>query len=387
VHLSSASTWTTWRHRRIAILVVGAYLLAGCGAAGPGSSAAHDVAPPGTSAPSISSRDASVPNIATPGTSVPSIASGGVGAPGAAWGGAGVPGVSLGGAGVTSANALFPGSATTAGPVLRLSGPQRRGANPPTGLGFTYASPGWVTSFRGRASGITARVVVWLPPEYGLPAYAHQTFPIVQLLGGYPANVFGWMHGLDVVSAYYRARAAGMAPAVLVATETNVEGRADLECLDAPGHPPVETWITRDVPAFIESHFRVARPGGWGVMGFSMGGFCAPYLALTHPEVYRAAVAINGYFVASSPQLPKAFLDKHSVLLAARSRPAVSILWTTTHHDPSSPMSWGYQLQQAVSPPTQVVVEIVHGAGHATMQWSPSVSAHLQWLVARLRSA
>ena len=377
MHLSSLSSWTTSPHRRVVTLVIGACLLAGCGAAGPSTSAAPNVAPPSTS----------VPSIATPGTPAPSIASGGVGALNTASGGAGVPGATLGGAAVPSTNALFPGSATTAGRLPRLSGPQRRGANPPSGLGFTYASPGWVTSFRGQASGVTARVVVWLPPEYGLPAYAHQTFPVVQLLGGYPANVFGWMHGLDVVSAYYRARAAGMTPAVLVATEINVGGRADLECLDAPGHPPVETWITRDVPAFIESHFRVARPGGWGVMGFSMGGFCAPYLALTHPEVYRAAVAINGYFVASSPQLPKAFLDRHSVLLAATSRPAVSILWTTTHHDPSSPMSWGYQLQQAVSAPTQVAVDIVHGAGHATMQWSPSVSTHLQWLVARLPSA
>ena len=295
--------------------------------------------------------------------------------------------VPSGGAAATAVTALSQGSPAAAGPALHLSAAQRRGANPPSGLGFTYATPGWVTSFHGQASGVTARIVVWLPPEYSQPAYAQQTFPVVQLLGGYPANVFGWMHGLDVVSAYYRARAAGMPPAVLVATEINVAGRADLECLDAPGQPQVETWITRDVPAFMTAHFRVARPGGWGVMGFSMGGFCAPYLALTHPEVYRAAVAINGYLVASSPQLPSAFLARHSVLLAVRARPAVSILWTTTHHDTSSPIPWGYQLQQAAAPPTQITVEILHSLGHATRQWSPYIASHLLWLVPRLPSS
>jgi pimeloyl-ACP methyl ester carboxylesterase len=230
-------------------------------------------------------------------------------------------------------------------------------------------------------------VVVWLPPEYGQPAYVHRSFPVVELLGGFPANVFGWMHGADVVSAYYRARAAGMPPAILVAAEINVEGATDLECLDAPGHPAVETWVTRDVPAFIQAHFRAARPGGWGIMGFSLGGFCAPYLALTHPEVYAAAVAINGYFAASSAQLPAAFLRDHSVLQAVRSRPAVSILWTTTRRDTSSPTGWGKILQKAAAPPTQVVVEIVDGVGHGTKQWRPFVWSHLRWLVARLPRA
>ncbi len=292
-----------------------------------------------------------------------------------------------GGVGGTSADTLPPGSAAKGDQALQLSTSERAGASPPSGLGFTYATPGWVTSFHGQHSGVTARVVVWLPPDYALPANAHRTYPVVQLLGGYPASVFGWMHGVDVVGAYYQARAAGMPPAVLVATEINVEGGTDLECLDAPGHPQVETWITRDVPAFMLAHFRVARPGGWGVMGFSMGGFCAPYLALTHPDVYKAAVAINGYFTASSPALQTAFLHQHSVVLAARSRPAVSILWTTTHRDGSSPVTWGYGLQKAVAPPTHVAVEIVNGTGHATKQWRPFVSTHLKWLVALLPSA
>ena len=332
-------------HRVLAALVVGAWLLAGCG-----TTAAPSVAPGAARAPAARPDRATVQTLLSV--------------------------------------ALSTEPPTAPGPPVPLARPySRQGANPPSGLGFTYAAPGWVTSFHGRASGITARVVVWLPPEYAQPAYANQTFPVVQLLGGYPGNVFGWMHGLDVVSAYYRARAAGMPPAVLVATEISVAGRADLECLDAPGHPQVETWITRDVPAFMTAHFRVARPGGWGVMGFSMGGFCAPYLALTHPEVYRAAVAINGYLAASSAQLPSAFLARHSVLLAARARPAVSILWTTTHHDPNSPIPWGYQLQRTVAPPTQVTVEVFDSLGHATRQWSPYVASHLLWLVPRLPSS
>jgi enterochelin esterase-like enzyme len=343
--MSSTSDISPSSYRLLAVLVVGAWLLAGCGAAVQASSASPD---------GVSS-------------------------------GAGVSSVGSGRAFPTATDAQTPGSSPTASFAPRLSPSSLRwGANPPSGLGFTYATPGWVTSFRGKASGVTARVVVWLPPEYALPSYAHRTFPVVQLLGGYPANVFGWMHGVDVVGAYLRARAAGMRPAVLVTTEINVEGRADLECLDAPGHAKVATWITRDVPAFVRAHFRVARPGGWGVMGFSMGGFCAPYLALTHPDVYRAAVAINGYLVPTSPQLPARFLKAHSLLRAMRSRPAVSIRWSTTHQDAASSVHWGYWLERAAAPPTHVTVVIVNGHGHATRQWSPYVWADLKWLVARL---
>src|SRR4051812_39365200 len=40
----------------------------------------------------------------------------------------------------------------------------------------------------GERSGITSRILVWTPPGYDAPANAHQTYPVVELLPGYPGS-------------------------------------------------------------------------------------------------------------------------------------------------------------------------------------------------------
>lgn len=259
------------------------------------------------------------------------------------------------------------------------------GTAPPLGLGFHLLRPGWMTMILGPASGIRARIAVWLPPEYGQPAYANTRFRVIQLLGGYPGVLSAWFHSTQIVQGYLRARAAHVPPAILVATEVNVAGRTDLECLDGPGHPRVETWITRDVPNFMRAHFRVAGRSGWAVMGYSMGGYCAPYLALAHPDVYAAAVAMEGYLVPSTPSLPQSFLASRSLLVAAARHPAVSLLWETDQRDWESPPSFGVRLRAATQLPTRVTLAVVPGQGHATRVWRQMLPGALTWLLERLR--
>lgn len=41
--------------------------------------------------------------------------------------------------------------------------------------------------FKGRISGVSGEVYVWLPPQYDDPAYQDKKFPVVQMLPGFPA--------------------------------------------------------------------------------------------------------------------------------------------------------------------------------------------------------
>lgn len=47
--------------------------------------------------------------------------------------------------------------------------------------------------FKGRISGVSGEVYVWLPPQYDDPAYQDKKFPVVQMLPGFPGSAKSWM--------------------------------------------------------------------------------------------------------------------------------------------------------------------------------------------------
>jgi S-formylglutathione hydrolase FrmB len=62
------------------------------------------------------------------------------------------------------------------------------------------------------------------------------------------------------------------------------------------------TWMAEDIPDFVRANFRTVKGrDGWGLMGASTGAFCSAKLALQHPDVFKAAVPIDGYFNPDSP--------------------------------------------------------------------------------------
>ncbi|WP_328301433.1 alpha/beta hydrolase-fold protein [Streptomyces sp. NBC_00435] len=89
-------------------------------------------------------------------------------------------------------------------------------------------------------------------------------------------------------------RAGRMRPAVLVLMTPTVAPPRDTQCVDVPGGPRTETFFARDLRAAVSSHYGLTRdPRGWGVMGTSVGGYCALKLALREPDAYRAAAGLS----------------------------------------------------------------------------------------------
>ncbi|MEU0055835.1 alpha/beta hydrolase-fold protein [Streptomyces sp. NPDC006334] len=261
------------------------------------------------------------------------------------------------------------------------------------GAGMHAAGGVRVTQLEGRVSGVNAEVYVWLPPQYDQPAYRHRTFPVVELLPGYPGSPKSWFGPLGVHERLLpQIRAGKIAPFILVAPRTTLLPGVDTGCADVPGTVNADTWLSVDVPKMVRDNFRAEpAPRGWAVAGFSAGAHCAVELAVAHPDRYRAAVSLSGYndpagepssMAAQDPALRRA-TDPLLVLRRAAEPPAVALYLSGQPHD-------GYEdalaLRREAKAPTSVhVVYLPKSAGgHNATLWRPQIVPAFRWLTEQM---
>ncbi len=245
------------------------------------------------------------------------------------------------------------------------------------------------TQLEGRVSGVNAEVYVWLPPQYGRPAYRHHTFPVVELLSGYPGSAKAWFGSLHAVDQLRPLMRDGrVAPFILGAPRMNLLAGVDTGCANITGTVNADTWLSIDVPKMVTDNFRAqAGPAGWAVAGYSAGGHCATKLAVAHPDRYRAAVSMSGYddpigernsLAAETPALRRAN-NPYVLLRGARTPPAVALYQSGQPGD-------GYEaataLEQIAKAPTTVHVVYVpkSAGGHNMALWRPQVVPAFRWL-------
>ncbi|MFE9441243.1 alpha/beta hydrolase [Streptomyces sp. NPDC006602] len=258
---------------------------------------------------------------------------------------------------------------------------------------FTEAGGVRVTQLKGRVSGVNAEVYVWLPPQYGEPAYRHHKFPVVELLSGYPGSAKAWFGSLHAAGQLRPLMRDGrVAPFILVAPRTNLLAGVDPGCANITGTVNADSWLSVDVPRMVMDNFRAeSAPKGWAVAGYSAGAHCAAKLAVAHPDRYRAAVSLSGYndpigerssLAAQNPVLRNAN-NPYLLLREARTPPPIALYLSGQPHD-------GYEaavaLEQIAKAPTTVhVVYIPKSAGGHTMAlWRPQVVPAFRWLTEEL---
>ncbi|MEV5706094.1 alpha/beta hydrolase-fold protein [Actinoallomurus sp. NPDC052274] len=246
----------------------------------------------------------------------------------------------------------------------------------------------YTATITGEHSGVRSRILVWVPPGYGSPANAHQTYPVVELLPGYPGTPSTWFHAVHGAVALKEAITTGRAhPFILVAPVTTVVHGRDTECVDFPGGPRVETWLTDDVRQAVTRAFR-AQPdrGGWGLMGFSTGGYCAAKMAIRRPDLFSAAVTMQGDAVPQTPEVRRdhALFARNSVLDLLRAhRPPVSLLLAGTRQDRNSDQAIN-QIMPLVKPPTAAFLYVLPKGGHNASVWNSMLPQAYAWLSGRL---
>lgn len=165
------------------------------------------------------------------------------------------------------------------------------GQSAKTGLLFSSLIP-------GQKSGIGRVGMVYLPPQYFQSKFARVRFPVIELLHGGPGTPSDYTRVLKVSQVFLGLLNSGQAkPAVLVIPDTNGGRDIALQCLDTVNGPQDETYLVTDVPAMLTSRLRLQPPGpGWGIAGYSEGGYCAANLGLRHPKAYGLAGVMSGYF-------------------------------------------------------------------------------------------
>ncbi|MGK4581441.1 alpha/beta hydrolase [Kitasatospora sp. HPMI-4] len=244
------------------------------------------------------------------------------------------------------------------------------------------------TQLKGQLSGVDGEVLVWTPPQYDDPAYQGKTFPVVELLAGFPGSASAWFGSMDVSKQLAPLMKSGqVAPFILVSPRvTLLPGHVDTGCADVPGKVNAETWLWRDVPQMVLDNFRVDPVADhWAVAGYSAGAHCATRLAIAHPNRYRAAIAMSGYndpkgesdsLTAKDPHLDE--VDNPLYMLTHAQTPPNVALYLTGGRKGEG-LDDAQALQKAAKSPTTVNPVETTGP-HATATWKPMVPTAFTWL-------
>jgi len=145
-----------------------------------------------------------------------------------------------------------------------------------------------------------AHATVVLPPGYDS---SRKRYPVVYFLHGLPASPdayrgVGWLE---------RALAKLDDPPILVVPQGARAGDKDPEYLNWGRGRNWENYVARELPAYVDAHFRTIRDRrARALVGVSAGGYGAVVLAFNHLDRFGVVESWSGYFHATDPSGTKA---------------------------------------------------------------------------------
>lgn len=256
---------------------------------------------------------------------------------------------------------------------------------PQTGPGNTL-----VLKVRGPKSGLTGTIDVQLPLDYRQGSST--TYPVLETFSGYPGLPAQWIQTMDLGGVMQQqVTAHQLANAIIVSPQSQFPQGVDTECINSPGGPQVQTWLTQDVPDVIARTFHVrTERSSWATIGLSAGAYCAAMVAMKAPAQFSAAIVMGGYFrpefgIHNRPLSLKSpvGLEYDLIRLAAKHPPAVAMWLETSHSDRVSYESSTKFLNQ-VRKPTSVHTVVLRNAGHWIGLWQELLPGALNWLGANV---
>ena len=279
----------------------------------------------------------------------------------------------------------------------------------PAGVTHVHVDASWSTpaqwATKGRVESLTisgprsllsAPAIVYLPPQYFQPAWAHRLFPAVEAITGYPGDERNLVNRLDYPDTLLKEMSAHRAhPMVLVFLRPTVAPPRDTECTDVPNGPQALTYLSQDVPDALRHLLRL-RPLGWGAIGESTGGYCAAKLAMMHSDTFTSAVSLSGYFITMHDRTTGDLWGGSTVLrnlndLQWRAthlpQPPISLLATMSRQEPGVTGFDGLRkFLSAARSPMQVDALIVDQGGHNFSTWGAQLPQSLDWLSSHLHA-
>jgi pimeloyl-ACP methyl ester carboxylesterase len=241
----------------------------------------------------------------------------------------------------------------------------------------TYA----VTDPRSGASG---QVLVYLPAGYS-PTVS-RAYPVIVALHGFPSSPRRFLR-LNVLSSVDRLTAEHrLAASVVVMPRIDTPATLDTECVNGPpGTPQTDTWLSRDLPAWVVNHLHVRRDRlSWSVFGYSYGAWCAASLSMRHPDVFGAAIVLQGYFrpdfTAGYDPLTPAGTEAYDLIHIARTSPPPLAMFALASRQDNLSYPSTSRFLSVARPPLDVTAVIVATGGHRESVWLPYVPRALIWL-------
>ncbi len=239
----------------------------------------------------------------------------------------------------------------------------------------------------GSSSGLSMTMGVYLPAAYDTIAGATRRFPVIEAFHGYPGSPSSWIRQLNVVPNLDREIAAGrMAPTVVLFPYQTPRRLLDTECTNLAHGPQTETFLTADVAAYAAAHLRVRTDRqGWGLIGYSAGGFCAMNLALRNPDRYAAVASLSGDAGPGIAIGDGSENTTNNVAWRLRNLPqpqlAMYVAWAANDHICRTGSRTIVRL--ARSPISMTAVELPQG-GHNHAVWRQMEGPAFDWLSSRL---
>jgi enterochelin esterase-like enzyme len=143
-------------------------------------------------------------------------------------------------------------------------------------------------------------VRVYLPPSYDRPESRERTYPVLFLLHGWPGGDGNWPGEGRCADTLDSLSARGAIPELIAVipngTGVGTFGRS-IWLDSADGRAPLERYLARELPVWVDSSFRVRRdPADWTVIGLSDGGTSAFNLVIRYPERFGGAGSLSGSF-------------------------------------------------------------------------------------------
>jgi enterochelin esterase-like enzyme len=168
------------------------------------------------------------------------------------------------------------------------------------------------TQLSSVALGGSVHALVVLPRGY---ATSSKRYPVVYFLHGLPAGSSSYLGNVWLSRIIAR-----IGPSILVEPQGARDGDSDAEYLDWGPKRNWSGYVTRELPRYIDSHFRtIPSRSGRAIIGLSAGGYGAAMLGLNNLDEFSVVESWSGYFHATDPSGTKAIAapassDVHTLL-------------------------------------------------------------------------
>ncbi len=141
----------------------------------------------------------------------------------------------------------------------------------------------------------TAKVEIYLPPGYDSSNQRYATYYEAPMSIGQYAGAVNFTALLDSLIT-----SGQIPPVIVVFAQTYGGPYADSECANSfDGTEWFDSYMATTVVQYTDSHYRtIATPASRATLGFSQGGYCAAAILSHHPNIFRSAAIISGYYVS-----------------------------------------------------------------------------------------